>query len=61
MEQECIEINRALSEQWTIGRYCALCGESFPTYPSDYETICPECKKVWAKLKQWVLNWEDNE
>jgi hypothetical protein len=47
--------------EWTIGRYCALCGESFPTYPSNYETICPECKKVWAKLKQWVLNWEDNE
>lgn len=56
MEQECIEIDRALSEQWTIGRYCALCGESFPTYPSDHEVICPECKELWKKIKTRLIN-----
>ena len=56
MEQGCIEISRTLSEQWTIGRYCALCGESFPTYPSDYETICPECKELWKKIKTRLKN-----
>lgn len=59
-ELSCITL---ASEDSVAGRKCVLCDGTFPITNSSMGTefVCPECKEVWAKLKQWVLNWEDNE
>lgn len=31
---------------------CHLCGEQFAVGINDYSTICPDCQKVWKKVKE---------